>query len=72
MDNLSPRERVAIALAHQEPDKVPIDLGEGRATSLYVDPYVKTAEILGLGQLEIIFREYVHIQNWMELLKSDI
>ena len=54
MATLSPRERVAIALAHQEPDKVPIDLGEGRATSLYVNPYAKTAKILGLGQLEII------------------
>jgi uroporphyrinogen decarboxylase len=53
MEKLSPRERVQIALAHQEPDVVPIDLGEGRQTSIYPEPYLEAASLLGLGKLEI-------------------
>jgi uroporphyrinogen decarboxylase len=52
--DLSHRERVAVALAHQEPDKVPIALGVGRARTMYAAPYVQTAEILGLAPLETI------------------
>ena len=51
---LSSRERVAVALSHREPDKVPIALGVGRARTMYAEPYFKTAEILGLGPLEAI------------------
>ena len=54
MKNLLPRERVVIALAHQEPDKVPLDVGEGRQTSIYPEPYLQAAKILGLGQLEVV------------------
>jgi len=54
MESLTPRERVKIALAHQEPDKIPIDIGEGRQTSIYYDPYLKAAAFLGLDKLEII------------------
>jgi len=53
-EDLSPRERVSIALSHQEPDHVPIVLGQGRARTIYVEPYLKTAEVLGLGPLEIV------------------
>lgn len=53
MSGLSSRERVRISLAHQEPDRVPIDLGGGRQTSIYLEPYLKTGERLGLAQLEV-------------------
>jgi len=53
MSGLSSRERVRISLAHQEPDRVPIDLGGGRQTSIYLEPYLKTGERLGLSQLEV-------------------
>ena len=53
MGQLSSRERVKISLAHQEPDRVPIDLGGGRQTSIYLEPYLKTGERLGLGQLDV-------------------
>jgi uroporphyrinogen decarboxylase len=53
MSNLSPRERVKLALAHQEPDKLPIDLGPGRQTSIYSEPYLQVAECLGLGKVEL-------------------
>src|SRR3972149_6256543 len=54
MKGISSRERVVIALSHQEPDKVPIDIGEGRQTSIYVEPYVKTMQALGFGAPEIV------------------
>ncbi len=54
MSSLSSRERVMLALAHQEPDKLPIDIGGGRQTSIYSEPYLKTAECLGLGQVELV------------------
>jgi len=54
MDKISSRERVRIALEHQEPDKVPIDLGEGRQTSIYPGPYLETAALLKLGKLEVV------------------
>ena len=54
MTSMCSRERVVIALSHQEPDKVPIDIGEGRQTSIYVEPYVNTMQALGLGAPEIV------------------
>ena len=54
MKGISSRERVVIALSHQEPDKVPIDIGEGRQTSIYVQPYLKTMQALGFGAPEIV------------------
>ncbi len=52
MVSLLSRERVEIALSHREPDRVPIDLGEGRQTSIYLEPYRRTGEKLGLGEME--------------------
>lgn len=54
MKDISSRERVMIALSHQEPDRVPVDIGEGRQTSIYVQPYVKTMEALGFGRPETV------------------
>jgi uroporphyrinogen decarboxylase len=53
MDGLSSRERVKMSLDLREPDRVPVDLGGGRQTSIYPEPYLKTGERLGLGQLEM-------------------
>ena len=54
MNTLSSRERVSIVLAHQEADKMPIDIGEGRQTSIYPDPYLLSAKILGMDEMEVI------------------
>jgi uroporphyrinogen decarboxylase len=54
MNTLSSRERVSIILAHQEADKMPIDIGEGRQTSIYPGPYLASAKILGLGETEVV------------------
>ncbi|MBE0556311.1 MAG: hypothetical protein IH628_03680, partial [Proteobacteria bacterium] len=52
MVSLLSRERVELALSHREPDRIPIDLGEGRQTSIYLEPYRRTGEKLGLGEME--------------------
>lgn len=54
VSTLSSRERVSIVLDHQEADRLPIDIGEGRQTSIYPSPYLASAKILGLGQTEVI------------------
>lgn len=53
MSSLLSRERVELTLSHREPDRIPIDLGEGRQTSIYLEPYRRTGEYLGLGELEV-------------------
>src|SRR5579859_1929079 len=42
----SHRERVLAALNHQEPDRVPIDLGSTRNTGILLEPYEALAEYL--------------------------
>jgi len=46
--SLSHRERVQIALAHEQPDRVPLDLG-GTQTSILVEPYNALKVALGLS-----------------------
>ena len=38
---MTSRERVLTALQHKEPDKVPVDLGSSRATTIHGIPYNK-------------------------------
>ncbi len=45
---LTHRDRVQIALAHQEPDRVPLDLG-GTQTSILVEPYNALKQALGIS-----------------------
>ena len=39
MAEMTPRERVVTALNHQEPDRVPLDIGGGTSTTLVVEGY---------------------------------
>jgi uroporphyrinogen decarboxylase len=43
------RERVMAALSHRRPDKVPIDLGSTRDSSVVVEGYERLAERFGVG-----------------------
>ena len=45
---MTSRERVLAALNHQEPDRVPIDIGGGASTSLVVEAYEKLKKTLGI------------------------
>jgi uroporphyrinogen decarboxylase len=54
MDELSSRERVSLVLAHQEADRVPIDIGEGRQTSIYPEPYSQALKLLGMDDSQIV------------------
>jgi len=48
MVEMSPRERVMTALNHQEPDRVPIDIGGGSSTSIGIEGYEKLKQYLGV------------------------
>lgn len=49
MDEMTPRERLLAALAHEQPDRVPRDLG-GRVTGITVKAYDRLREHLGLQE----------------------
>ncbi|MHB1416601.1 MAG: uroporphyrinogen decarboxylase family protein [Chloroflexota bacterium] len=46
--HMTHRERVLTALAHKEPDRVPIDLGSTRCTSIHADGHARLRQHLGL------------------------
>ena len=49
MEELTSRERFNLALNHQEPDRVPIDLGSITSTIRTVEAYDRLKEYLGVG-----------------------
>jgi uroporphyrinogen decarboxylase len=49
MTELSPRERVTLALNHEEPDRVPLDIGGGQSSTLTADAYERLKEELGIS-----------------------
>jgi uroporphyrinogen decarboxylase len=54
---MTPRERVVAALAHKEPDRVPIDLGATLATSITSAAYVPLRAHLGLPAEDVTIFE---------------
>jgi uroporphyrinogen decarboxylase len=50
MSNLTSRERVRLALNHQEPDRVPVDLGAARITGISAIAYRNLLNHLGLKE----------------------
>ena len=49
MAEMTSRERVAAALHHQEPDRVPLDVGSGTSNSLLVETYEHLKAHLGIS-----------------------
>ncbi len=45
---ISSRERVVLALNHQEPDRVPLDLGGSVVTGMHVSAVYQLRQALGL------------------------
>ncbi len=58
MAPLGHRERILMALDHQEPDRVPVDLGGTTATSLFGGAYTRLKRHLGLTLDRPIHYEY--------------
>jgi uroporphyrinogen decarboxylase len=50
---MNPRERLLTALDHQEPDRVPIDLGGSAVTSIAITTYAALRDYLGLPRRTI-------------------
>ncbi|MBI4790048.1 MAG: hypothetical protein HY782_23685 [Chloroflexi bacterium] len=48
MTEMKPRERVLAALNHQEPDRVPLDIGGGSSTTIVIEGYEKLKQHLGI------------------------
>ena len=48
MSEMTPRERVNRSLAHQEPDRVPLDVGGGQSTTLVEEAYESLTRYLGI------------------------
>jgi len=48
-----PRERVLTALNHEEPDRIPIDLGTTKVSGICLDAYASLLNALGLGRREL-------------------
>ena len=53
------RERVLTALAHQEPDRVPIDFGGGAATGLSAVAHDRLMKHMGLEGLTKVWHQYL-------------
>lgn len=49
MAKMTPRERLAAALGHEEPDRIPLDIGGGNSTTPLVETYENVKEYLGIS-----------------------
>lgn len=72
---MTSRERVVAALNHQEPDRVPVDIGGGSSTSISVEANARLKLHLGLAgnsaELSKIFRVAALDEEVMQRLGSD-
>ena len=68
MATMSHRERVLRSLNHQEPDRVPLDLGATRSTSLVVEAYEKLEQHLGGQEPPRIFSKWLNIAHPSEAM----
>lgn len=58
---MTPRERVLAAIAHEEPDRVPIVIGVSNATGIKMAPYRELRDLIGVDAPD----EYLY--DWPEL-----
>jgi uroporphyrinogen decarboxylase len=75
MAEMTSRERVLAAINHEEPDRVPLDIGGGSSTGILVEGYEKLKEHLGLsGETRVmnkVFRVARLDEGIMRRLGSD-
>lgn len=56
---MNSRERVRKAVRHQEPDRVPIDIGGSQVTGICIDAYVDLVKHLGLdSDLPVVYDQF--------------
>ena len=66
---MNSRERVNLTLNHQEPDRVPFDLGGTVVTGIHVQAYNNLRAYLGLPEKEI---EIVHLTQQLAKVDEDV
>lgn len=69
MTNQNSRDRLLTTLAHQEPDRIPLDLGSTQVTGIHQIAYRGLREALGLPAVEI---QYSDIVQGLALPDEDI
>ncbi len=57
----TPRERVLAAIHHEEPDRVPIDLGGTGSSSIVIDAYDRLKKHLGLEHETAVMSKLNHL-----------
>ena len=63
MSGMTHRERVLAALNHRQPDRVPVDLGATRSTSIVVQAYEQLNRHLGSTEPPRIFSRWLNIAH---------
>jgi uroporphyrinogen decarboxylase len=63
MADMTHRERVLAALNHRQPDRVPVDLGATRSTSIVVQAYERLNRHLGSTETPRIFSKWLNIAH---------
>ncbi len=63
------RERVMTTLRHQEPDRIPFDLGSTGSTGINAGTYAKLRALLGLPEREVVIRD---IKQHLALVEDDL
>jgi uroporphyrinogen decarboxylase len=75
MTEMTPRQRVWAAINHQEPDRVPLDIGGGNSTTIVVEGYERLKRHLGIEgptrEMNKVFRLARLDERAMQFLGSD-
>jgi len=66
---MNSRERIQAALAHKEPDRVPIDFNGHRSSGIMAHAYVKLREFLGLPPSELYVYDFI---QQLALVEDDV
>jgi uroporphyrinogen decarboxylase len=57
MTKMTSRQRVWAAVNHQEPDRVPLDIGGGTSTTIVIEGYEKLKKYWGLGGETVVMNK---------------
>lgn len=55
----SSRQRLLTALAHQEPDRIPLDLGSTQVTGIHVNAYQRLRQAIGLAPRQATLSDHI-------------